>query len=80
MFVFVEKQYTENLALLIPRVFELFTRKVCKMFVYKHTEKIEYVKKWDTYFFRKIQLYWENNSIMFRNKNAKISGHYFYMN
>ena len=26
------------------RVFELFSRKVCKMFVYKHTETIEYIK------------------------------------
>ena len=26
------------------RILEFFTRKVCKMFVYKHTEAIEYVK------------------------------------
>ena len=37
--------YPEYFAFLILRVFELFTRKVCKMFVYKHTETIDYVKK-----------------------------------
>ena len=35
----------ENFALLILKVFELNTLKVCKMFVYKHTETIEYVTK-----------------------------------
>ena len=44
MFLFVQKYYPENFAFFIKRVFELFTRKVCKMFVYKHTETIEYVK------------------------------------
>ena len=36
------------------------------MFVYKHTETVEYVK---------IQTLRENNSIIFRNKNAKFSGY-----
>ena len=45
MFVFIEKQYPENFAVLIPRVFELFTHKVCEMLVYKHTGTKEYVKK-----------------------------------
>ena len=31
--------------ILIMRVFELSTRQVCEMFVYKHTEIIEYFKK-----------------------------------
>ena len=44
MFVFVQKYYPENFAFLILKVFELFTRKVCEMLVYKHTETIEYVK------------------------------------
>ena len=34
----------KNFAFLILGVLELYTRKVCKMFVYKHTETIEYVK------------------------------------
>ena len=37
--------YPGYFAFLILRAFELFTRKVCKMFVYKHTETIDYVKK-----------------------------------
>ena len=45
MFVFIYKQYPENFAFLILRVFELYTRKVCEMFVYKYTETIDYVKK-----------------------------------
>ena len=28
----------------MPGVLELYTRKVCGMFVYKHAETIEYVK------------------------------------
>ena len=31
-------------ASLILRILELFARKVCEMFVYKHTETMEYVK------------------------------------
>ena len=30
MFVFVQKQYPENLAFLILRILELFTREICK--------------------------------------------------
>ena len=30
MFVFIQKQYPENLALLIQRIIELFAREVCK--------------------------------------------------
>ena len=29
---------------LILGILELFTRKVCEMFIYKHTETMEYVK------------------------------------
>ena len=56
MFVFIEKQYPENFAVLIPRVFELFTHKVCEMLVYKHTGTKEYVKKQPT-FQEKYKLY-----------------------
>ena len=45
MFVFIQKQYPENFALLILRILELFSRKVCEMFVYKHSETKEYFKK-----------------------------------
>ena len=44
MFVFIQKQYPENFAFLILGILELYTRKVCEMFVYKHTETVEYVK------------------------------------
>ena len=44
MFVSIKK-YLENFAFIILRAFELFPRKVCKIFVYKHTETIKYVKK-----------------------------------
>ena len=46
MFQFIKKKKKpENFACLILRILELFGCKVCKMFVYKHTETIEYVKK-----------------------------------
>ena len=45
MFVFKWKYYSENFAFLILRIVEIFTFKVCEMFVYKHAEAIEYVKK-----------------------------------
>ena len=34
----------KNLAFLIPGILEFYTGKVCKMFVYEHTEKMESVK------------------------------------
>ena len=45
IFFFIQKHYPENFAFLILRFFELYTHKVCIMFVYKHTETVEYVKK-----------------------------------
>ena len=45
MLLFIQKYYPENFAFLILRILELFTSKVYEMFVYKHTETIEYVKK-----------------------------------
>ena len=44
------------------------------MFVYKHTETIEYV-----YFFRKIQASGVNNWRSFRIKNERVSGYCFYI-
>ena len=44
MFVFIQKYYTENFAFLILGILELYARKVCEMFVYKHIETIEFVK------------------------------------
>ena len=43
MFVFIQK-YPENFAFLILGILELYTRKFCEMFVYKHAEAIEYIK------------------------------------
>ena len=45
MFVSKWKQYPEYFIFLILWVFELFTRKVCEMFIYKHTETKEYVER-----------------------------------
>ena len=45
MFLFILKYYPENFAFLILRILEFYTRKICEMFIYKHTETIEYVKK-----------------------------------
>ena len=44
MFVFIQKNFLENFAFLFLRILELYTSKICEMFVYKHTENIEYVK------------------------------------
>ena len=44
MFVSIQKYYPENFAFLTQGVLELYSRKVCGMFVYKHTETIEHVK------------------------------------
>ena len=44
MFVPIQKKYPENFAFLFFRILELYTGKVCKMFVYQHTETIEYVE------------------------------------
>ena len=41
--LFIIKLYARSNLFL--RVFEIFTHKVCKMFVYKHTETMEYVIK-----------------------------------
>ena len=51
--------------------------KVCEMFVYKHTETIEYVKKL-AYCLRKIQTLRVNNSRILMIK--KFSGYYFHIN
>ena len=45
MFLFIWKCYPENFAFLILTILDLYTRKVCEMFVYKHTKITEYVKK-----------------------------------
>ena len=44
VFVFMYKQYPENFAFLNLGIIELYTRKVCEIFVYSHTENIEYIK------------------------------------
>ena len=42
MFIYVK--HPENFAFLILRILDLLTRKVCEMFVCKHTETTEYGK------------------------------------
>ena len=49
------------------------------MFVYKHAEMIEYVKKFPTFFLKKITLQ-VNNLRILRIIDAKFSGFYFYIN
>ena len=66
MFVFKQKQYPKNFAFFILGIIEFYTRKVCEMFVYKHTETIETLRV--------------KNSRIFSIKNAKVSGYYFYIN
>ena len=45
MFAFIQKQCPENFTFLVLRILELFTGEVCKMYVYKYTGTMEYVKK-----------------------------------
>ena len=44
MFVVIKNYHTESFTFVVLRIFELYTSKVGKMFFYKHTEKMEYVK------------------------------------
>ena len=69
-----EQKYPENFAFLNPRVLELYTHKICKMFVCKHWK----VKDKST-FLRKIQTLRVNNWRILTMKNVKFSGYYIYM-
>ena len=53
--------------------FEICAREICEMFVYKHSETIEYIKT--AHFLRNVQTSCVNNSIILRIKNAKLSGY-----
>ena len=64
----------KNFAFLILGNLELYTRKVCQMFVYKHAKMVEIKKK------KEIQILRVNNSRILTIKNAKFSEYYFYMN
>ena len=44
IYIQMNKYSNENFTLLIVRIFKLYTRKVCEMFVKKHSETIEYIK------------------------------------
>ena len=48
------------------------------MFLYKHTETTEFIKK-VAYFLRKMQTLRVNNSRILTIQNVKFSGYYFYM-
>ena len=56
MLVFIQKQYPENFACLIRGILESYNGIACKMFVYKYTETIEYIKNEPT-FEEKYKLY-----------------------
>ena len=44
IFVFIWKCYVEDSSLKHLFLFEIWAREVCEIFVYKHSETIEYVK------------------------------------
>ena len=44
-----DNKYPDNFIFLILKILELFTRKVCEMFVYKYAKTIEYVKNQSTF-------------------------------
>ena len=44
IFVFIWKKYVEGFTLKHLLLSELYARKICEKFVYKHLETIEYVK------------------------------------
>ena len=59
-------------------LFELCAPEIYEIFVYKHTETIEYAK--NSLPFKKIQTSRINNSRILRIKNAKRLGYCFYIN
>ena len=42
-------QEKDSMAFSFLGILELYTRKVSKMFIYKHAETIEYIKNWHTF-------------------------------
>ena len=44
IFVFIWKQYFEDFTFRRPLLFEIYSREMCKKFIYKHSEKLEYAK------------------------------------
>ena len=52
---------------------------MCEKFIYKHSEKIEYVKKL-AYFLKNLQTSRPNNLRILSIKSAKLSGYCFYIN
>ena len=79
IFVFMSKQYNEDFTIKHLLLSEICAREIYEKFVYKHSETIEYVKKF-AYFLRNLQTLRTNNSRIPRIKNAKFSGYCFYMN
>ena len=70
-------QYHTDCALLHRSLFEISALQICEMFVHKHTETTEYVKKYN--FVKKIQTLRINNSRILRIQKAKFLGYNFYM-
>ena len=74
-FVFIEYQVEgTHLTFRDMRILDM------RLFVYKHTETIEYVKKYPTFYLRKIRTLRANNSTTLRIQNATFSECCFYMN
>ena len=72
-----KKQYHTGCTLQHLSIFEICAHQICEMFVYKHTETIEYVKKQPL---RKIQTLRVINSRILMIQNVKCSGYQFYKN
>ena len=75
----MSKQYNEDFTIKHLLLSEICAREIYEKFVYKHSETIEYVKKF-AYFLRNLQTLRTNNSRIPRIKTAKFSWYCFYMN
>ena len=60
-------------------LYEICTREIYEKFGYKHSETNR-IREILVYFLRNLQTSQANNSRILRIKNAKFSGHCFYMN
>ena len=49
IFVFIWRWYAEDLSLKHLLLFQICAREICEKFAYKHSETIEYVKNWTTF-------------------------------
>ena len=66
----------ENFTFLIVRILELYTRKVCEMFVNKHSETREYIKNQPA-FYEKYKLYGQITQEFLRSRMRNFQGSIF---